>query len=106
MVNKFKLTNSKRVATPMESGAQFSREQGPSTPNQAMHMRGVPYAEAIGSVLWPVVVSRPDAAYAVGVSHSSYRTLDRHTGKHLSVLSCISDAQKIYGSPLEDVPQP
>jgi hypothetical protein len=30
-------------------------------------MRGVPYSEAIGSVLWPVVVSRPDAAFAVGI---------------------------------------
>jgi hypothetical protein len=30
-------------------------------------MHGVLYSEAIGSVLWPVVVSRPDAAYAVGI---------------------------------------
>jgi len=36
-------------------------------PNQLAKMKGVPYAEAVGSVLWPVVVSRPDAAYAVGV---------------------------------------
>ena len=28
-------------------------------------MRGIPYAEAIGSTLWPVVVSQPDAAFAV-----------------------------------------
>ena len=67
VVDKFKLTNAKHVTTPMESGAQFSKEQGPSTPTQAMRMRGIPYAEAIGSILWPVVVSRPDAAYAVGV---------------------------------------
>ena len=67
MVDKFKLTNARRVTTPMEHGAQFTKEQGPSTPTQAMHMRGIPYAEVIGSVLWPVVVSRPDAAYAVGV---------------------------------------
>ena len=30
-------------------------------------MKGVPYSKAIGSVLWPVVVLRPDAAYAVGI---------------------------------------
>ena len=28
-------------------------------------MRRIPYTEAIGSVLWPVFVSRPDAAFAV-----------------------------------------
>ena len=32
---------------------------------QVARMRGIPYAEAIGSVLWPVIVSQPDAAFAV-----------------------------------------
>jgi len=67
MVDKFRLTNAKAVATPMESGAQFSKEQGPSTLRQTARMRGVPYAEAIGSALWPVVISRPDAALAIGI---------------------------------------
>jgi len=67
MVDRFKLTSAKPISTPMETGAQFSTNQSPSTPNQLAKMKGVPYAEAIGSVLWPVVVSRPDAAYAVGV---------------------------------------
>ena len=30
-------------------------------------MNGIPYSEAIGGVLWPAVVSRPDIAYAVGI---------------------------------------
>ena len=30
-------------------------------------MRGVPYAEAIGCVLWPVMITRPDCAFAVGI---------------------------------------
>ena len=67
MVEKFKLTNAKPVSTPMEPGAQFSVDQSPSLLNQTSRMQGVPYTEVIGSILWPVVVSRPDAAYAVGV---------------------------------------
>ena len=67
MVTKFRLTNASPVSTPMEPGAQFSVDQCPSTLNQTSRMHGVPYSQAIGSVLWPVVVSRPDAAYAVGV---------------------------------------
>ena len=66
MVENFRLTNAKHVSTPMEPGAQFSNEQSPSTPAQPMRMQGIPYAEAIGSALWPVVVSRLDAAFAVG----------------------------------------
>jgi hypothetical protein len=67
MVDKFNLTNAKPVSTPMDVGATFSIQQSPSTVNQVERMKGVPYSEAIGSVLWPVVVSRPDAAYAVGI---------------------------------------
>ena len=32
-----------------------------------MRMKGVPYAEAIGCVLWTAVVSRPDIMFATGV---------------------------------------
>ena len=32
-----------------------------------MQMHGVPYAEAIGSILWLTMISRLDVAYAVGV---------------------------------------
>ena len=34
---------------------------------QTMRMRGVPYAEAIGCVLWPVMITRPDCAFAIGI---------------------------------------
>jgi len=65
LAERFRLTNAKPVTTPMEPGVQFSKEQGPSTPTQIARMKGVPYSEAIGSILWPVMVSRPDAAFAV-----------------------------------------
>ena len=40
-------------------------------------MKGVPYAEAIRSVLWPTVVSRPDTAYAVGIMSQFIQNLGR-----------------------------
>ena len=67
MVDKFRLTNSTPVATPMVTGATFSTADSPSTPTQVMRMHRIPYAEVIGSVLWPVVVSQPDAAFAVSI---------------------------------------
>ena len=67
MVEKFRLTNAKRVVTPMDPDVRFSKDQSPSKPNQELRMRDVPYAQAIGSVLWPVMISRPDAAFAVGI---------------------------------------
>jgi len=67
IVEKYGLTNAKPVTTPMEPGVQLSSDQGPSTPNQLLKMRGIPYAEAAGSILWPAVVSRPDIAFTIGV---------------------------------------
>ena len=57
MVNKFRLTKSAPVATPMVTGTTFSTANSPSTPMQVACMHGIPYAKVIGSVLWPVIVS-------------------------------------------------
>ena len=65
MLDRFNLTSAKPVATPMEPRAKFSKDQSPASPTQVVKMRGVPYAEAIGSILWPVMISRPDCAFAV-----------------------------------------
>ena len=51
----------------MDLNIAYSTKQSPATPNQLARMNGVPYSEAIGSVLWPAVVSRPDIAFAVGI---------------------------------------
>jgi hypothetical protein len=67
MLDKFRLTNTKPVAMPMETGMQLSKDQGPSTLSQESCMRGILYMEAIGCVLWPVVILRPDAAFTIGV---------------------------------------
>ena len=67
MVERFGMPQAKPVSTPMEPGVQFSVDQCPLSANQVARMRGVPYIQAIGSVLWPVVISWPDAAYMVGV---------------------------------------
>ena len=67
MVEKFGMAQARLVSTPMEPGVQFSMDQCPLSANQVARMHGVPYIQAIGSVLWPVVISWPDAAYAVGV---------------------------------------
>jgi Reverse transcriptase (RNA-dependent DNA polymerase) len=67
MVEKFQLTNAKPVSTPMDPGSQFSINQCPTSLNQIARMQGVPYSEAIGGALWPIVMSCPDAVFAIGV---------------------------------------
>ena len=48
IVKKFRLTNIKKILTPIDPYVQFSTKQCPSTLNQMNKMKGVPYCEAIG----------------------------------------------------------
>ena len=86
MVNKFRLTNSMPVATPMVTGTTLSTANSPSTPMQVMCMCGIPYTEAISSVLWPVVVSQPDAAFVVSILS---QFVQNPGPAHWEVLKCV-----------------
>ena len=67
VVEKFRLTGTKKVLTPMDLNMHFSTQQCLTTLTQTAQTRGIPYSEAIGSVLWSTVVSCPDTAYAIRV---------------------------------------
>src|SRR3979490_1012877 len=56
ITNKFQLTNAKPVMTPMEPGMLLSKEQAPQSICHKICMRNIPYAEAIGSILWPTII--------------------------------------------------
>ena len=67
IVNKFKLTNSVPVVMAMIHGATVSMDQSPATLMQMKCMCGILYAEAISSILWPVVVLQPDVAFTMSL---------------------------------------
>ncbi|RVW74857.1 Retrovirus-related Pol polyprotein from transposon TNT 1-94 [Vitis vinifera] len=46
---------------------KLSKEQSPKTEEERDHMSKVPYASAIGSLMYAMVCTRPDIAHAVGV---------------------------------------
>ena len=67
MATKFGVNNGKNIYVPMLPGEVLSRDQSPFTLTQYAEMKNVPYAEAIGHVLWPVMIARPDALCATGI---------------------------------------
>ena len=67
ITKKFSLTMAKPVTMPMEPRAIITKDQSPSATSQSNEMQRVLYAEAIGSELWPVMISRPDISFAVGI---------------------------------------
>jgi hypothetical protein len=67
MAQKFGVENGKDIRVPMLPGEVLTKEQCPFTPTQYDQMKKIPYLEAIGHVLWPVMITCPDALCAVGI---------------------------------------
>ena len=61
------MNETKLVSTPVGSHFKLSKEQSPKTEEERDHMNKVPYASAIGSLMYAMVCTRPDIAHAVGV---------------------------------------
>ncbi|RVW64113.1 Retrovirus-related Pol polyprotein from transposon TNT 1-94 [Vitis vinifera] len=61
------MNEAKPVSTPLGSHFKLSKEQSPKTKEERDHMSKVPYASAIGNLMYAMVCTRPDIAHAVGV---------------------------------------
>jgi len=62
---RFSLTDAKSIDTPMLPRASYSKHDSPRTPNEIARMRRVPYREAVGSLMYASVATRPDITFAV-----------------------------------------
>eukprot|EP00253_Pinus_taeda_P026115 PITA_26115 len=61
------MQDSKPVKVPIPVGVRLSPEQCPKTQEEEEDMSRVPYASAVGSLMYAMVCTRPDIAHAVGV---------------------------------------
>ena len=61
------MNEAKSASTPLGSHFKLSKEQSPKTEEERDHMSKVPYASAIGSLMYAMVCTRPDITHAVGV---------------------------------------
>ncbi|GJX55292.1 putative RNA-directed DNA polymerase [Tanacetum coccineum] len=64
ILKKFNMHNSKKGYLPMEVKHELSNEMCASTPEEVAYMKKVPYASAVGSILYAVRCTRPDVAFA------------------------------------------
>ncbi|KAE8676976.1 Vesicle-associated protein 4-1 [Hibiscus syriacus] len=66
LLSRFNMQDAKPVSTPLGVHFRLSKEQSPKTEEERAHMVKVPYASAIGSLMYAMVCTRPDIAQAVG----------------------------------------
>jgi len=65
ILDHFALTNAKPYRSPMVPGIVYSKDDSPSSPQEATHMEKLPYQEAIGSLMYASVATRPDISFTV-----------------------------------------
>ncbi|GKC17133.1 hypothetical protein Tco_1013915 [Tanacetum coccineum] len=63
ILKRFKMENSKRRNILMQEKPNLGKSQGASTPEEVMHMQRVPYALAIGSIMYVMRCTGPDVAF-------------------------------------------
>lgn len=66
-MRRFNFCEAKPVTTPLSQHFRLSSTQSPQTEDEKSDMQNVPYANGIGSVMYAMVCSRPNLAYAVCV---------------------------------------
>ncbi|KAH9670969.1 Integrase catalytic domain-containing protein [Citrus sinensis] len=62
---RFSMENSKTGLLPFRHGITFSKDQSPKTSEEIERMRRVPYATAVGSLMYAMLCTRPDICFAV-----------------------------------------
>ncbi|GJV80385.1 retrotransposon protein, putative, ty1-copia subclass [Tanacetum coccineum] len=68
ILKRYKMDNSKRGHIPMQERLDLNNTQGASTPKEVKHMQNVPYASAVGSIMYVVRCTRPDVAFAQNIT--------------------------------------
>ena len=68
IVKKFNMQDAKKGSLPMLQGKPLSKTQCPTTATERERMNKIPYASAIGSVMYAMLCTRPDVSHALSLT--------------------------------------
>ncbi|GJS95901.1 retrotransposon protein, putative, ty1-copia subclass [Tanacetum coccineum] len=89
ILKRYFMKNSKRGTIPMQEKLKLSQIQGASTPAKIQRMQNIPYASAVGSIMYVVRCTRLDVAFALNMTSRFQQNLG-DTKQELKV-SCYND---------------
>ena len=67
VLERFHINNSKPIDTPVDRAFQLTLDHCPKKEEEKRQMSKVPYASAVGSLMYAILCTRPDICYAVGL---------------------------------------
>ena len=68
IVKRFGLSSSNGGYLPIRHGTKLSKKDCPNNPEEIKAMEAIPYASATGSIMYAMLCTRPDVAYALSVT--------------------------------------
>ena len=68
ILKKFSMHDSKKGYVPMTLGMKLSKSQCPTSDLEVAMMSRIPYASAIGSIIYAMICTRPDISYVVSMT--------------------------------------
>ncbi|GJR84430.1 retrotransposon protein, putative, ty1-copia subclass [Tanacetum coccineum] len=91
------MENSKRETIPMQEKLKLSKSQGASTPAEKQRMQNVPYASAIGSIMYAVRCTRPDVAFAQNItSRFQQNPCEKHWTAVKNILKYLRNTKDMF----------
>ena len=67
MLKQFSMENSKKGFVPASPGISLSKKMSPRTDEERKRMSLIPYASAVGSIMYAMLCTRPDIAYSLSL---------------------------------------
>jgi hypothetical protein len=67
VLERFKMSDAKPRSTPLPYGLTLSIDDMPQSEEEIREMKQIPYREALGSLMWLQVATRPDLSFTVNV---------------------------------------
>ncbi|GJS66434.1 retrotransposon protein, putative, ty1-copia subclass [Tanacetum coccineum] len=99
------MENSKRGTILMQEKLKLSKSQGASTHAEKQRMQNIPYASAIGSIMYAVRCTRPDVAFAQNItSRFQQNPGEEHWTAVKNILKYLRDTKDtflVYGGNME-----
>ncbi|KAJ9547029.1 hypothetical protein OSB04_019572 [Centaurea solstitialis] len=97
ILKRFRMDESKKGFIPMQHGIVLSKAQCPISSQDKDIMKSVPYAFAIGSIMYAMLCTRPDVAYPIAASDAAKEAVWlKNFITDLRVVASISRPVDIY----------
>lgn len=68
VLHRFGMQDAKRGFVPMSHGISISSDNSPKSLDERGRMSKIPYASAIGSIMYAMICTRPDVSYALSMT--------------------------------------